>query len=232
MNNSRSVKNRLGKVVGIVLILDLVLVVTVKLGLGLGEQLLWFCHVSLAISAIAVLSRSPLLLAVALANVLVLHSCWIVDFLCWKVTGEFPLGLSSYAASTSGWTWLATAHHLFLLPAMIACFLQVRVYPRSTWLIAATIFVWVTLLSRAVTSPGNNVNYAFFIPASLDWTGVCRLNSLPDEYYLLGLNLVVNLFLFLPASLLLSAISKRPGQVATQLNSKAAGTASQTAGCL
>ncbi|MBP89097.1 MAG: hypothetical protein CMJ64_20670 [Planctomycetaceae bacterium] len=195
-------------VLGLVLLVQIALIVVVKLSLGRVEQLCWFCHISLGIAALGLLTRSGMLTSIALTNIVILHMLSILDLLCWKANGEFPFGLSSYVVSLRQWTRLATTHHLFLLPLLLIVFIRDGRYPRETWLISTTSFVWALLITRAVTSPSNNVNYAFFVPDSLTWSGLAALNASPGEFYPLGLSVVVSVTVFLPASVCLSWLAK------------------------
>ena len=55
-------------VLGVALLAQIALVLTVKLSLGRVDQLCWFCHLSLGIAALGLLSGSRLLTSVALTN--------------------------------------------------------------------------------------------------------------------------------------------------------------------
>lgn len=207
----------------------------VKLSLGSAEQIGWFCHLSLGVAAVGVITRSPLLISVTLTNIFVVHTLWIIDFVYGNVTGQYPVTLSAYTATADTTTWLVAMHHLFLLPVMLGVFLRDRTYPRITWLITATAFTWVTLIAGVLTSPEHNVNYVYYIPDSLSWSGLCILNELPEALYLLGLNIAANVVAFFPASLLLYGLSK---PVEPQLDDATGATTAtldrtgQTAACL
>ncbi len=196
------------RLAGILLLAHFLFVCLVKVGYGTPWQLLWFCHLSLGLAAVGVLTRSTLLKATALTNVLVLHSLWIVDFLYGSVAGTYPFALSAYVADIDVVSRLASMHHLYLLPVLLWKFWRDREYPREAWLVSATLFVIVMLASRSLLSPAENVNYSYFIPDSLRIYGVSTLNDLPGEVYLLGVHSIVNLIAFLPAAIVLTALGR------------------------
>ena len=103
-------------------------------------------------------------------------------------------------------------HHLYLLPVLLWSFFRERQYPREAWLISATMFVVVMLVSRSLFSPAHNVNYAYFIPGSLKVYGLSSLNDLPGDLYLVGVHGVANLAVFFPAALVLTAITRLCGR--------------------
>lgn len=181
----------------------------VKVWHGTPWQLLWFCHISLALAAVGCLTCSKLLKATALTNVCVLHSLWIFDFAVGYTSGTFPLGFSAYVQDLDFWGWTASVHHLYLLPVLLWMFWREREYPRETWLLSATLFVLAMLASRSLLSPAQNVNYSYFIPQSLQLFGASSLNRLPSDLYMFGVHGAVNLAAFLPAAIALSFIARR-----------------------
>lgn len=193
---------------GIFLAVHALFVIVVKVCHGTPWQLLWFCHVSLALAAIGLLTRSKLILATALTNVFVLHSLWIIDFTIGCATGSFPIAFSEYARDLDGWDWIASLHHLYLLPLLLWLFWRERDYPREAWLISATLFVLLLLPCRGLLSPAQNVNYAYFIPETLELYGASTLNQLPGDLYLFGLHVVVNVLAFFPAASALNAFAR------------------------
>ncbi|MBC8355108.1 MAG: hypothetical protein H8E66_24295 [Planctomycetes bacterium] len=197
------------QLVGALLAAQFVFACAVKVLHGVSWQLLWFCHVSLAFAAVGCFTRSKLLKSTALTNVLVLHSLWIIDFVVGYTTGTFPFTFSAYIRDVDIWSWLASLHHLYLLPLLLWSFWRERDYPREAWLVSATLFVLVMLASRSLLSPAQNVNYAYFIPESLQICGISTLNRLPGDLYLLGLHAIANLVAFLPAALALHVVARR-----------------------
>ncbi|MDA1054858.1 MAG: hypothetical protein O3C40_30915 [Planctomycetota bacterium] len=200
------------QLLGVLLAAHFLFACMVKIMHGTPWQLLWFCHISLALAAVGFLTRSELLKTTALTNVFVLHSLWILDFAMGYITGTFPFAFSAYVRDADIWSWLVSLHHLYLLPLLLWSFLRERDYPREAWLISATLFVLVMLASRSLLSPVQNVNYAYFIPDSLQFYGASALNHLPGELYLLGLHGVVNLVAFFPAAITLHAVARRSGR--------------------
>lgn len=179
--------------------LHFLFICVLKVQAGTIWQLLWFCHMSLAFAAVGFLTRSKLLKATALTNILVVHSLWIVDFVSGYTTGIFPFAFSSYVTDLNIWNWVASLHHLFLLPLLLWSFCKDREYPREAWLTSATTLVVVMLACRSLLSPEQNVNYAYYIPDSLQISGLAALNQLPGDFYLLGVHATANLVGFLPA---------------------------------
>ncbi len=197
----------LSRAVGVILAAHFAFACSVKMHSGTPWQLLWFCHVSLALAAVGFLVKSNLLKATALTNVLVVHSLWSVDFVAGYTFGTFPFSFSEYVRGTDLTNWLVSIHHLYLLPLLLWSFWQERRYPYEAWLISATLFVLVMLASRSLVSPVENINYAYYVPDSVRLIGLSSLNELHGDIYLLGLHAVANVAAFLPAAVLLSVVA-------------------------
>lgn len=205
------------RLLGMLLGVHFLFACTVKISHGTPWQLLWFCHISLAVAAIGFLTESKLLRATALTNVLVLHSLWIIDFIYGTLTGTFPFAFSAYVAEVDIWNWIVSLHHLYLLPLLIWSFWRDTDYPREAWLLSATSFVVVMLACRGLLSPVQNVNYAYYIPDSLQVSGLSTLNQLPSEFYLIGVHVVANVVAFFPAAFVLNAIAQLRRQFSSRL---------------
>lgn len=196
---------RLRRVLGTVLLLHFLAVCAVKIGCGLAGEILWMSHIGLLLTAYGLLSNRPLLLATALVDVLVLHGLWLADFLVWRATGAFPLGVTRYLVTATGWTWLATAHHFYLVPLLLALVRRRAVRAPETLLAAIAMYLLLTVLSRALVPPALNVNFAYGVPTATSVPLVAWGNLQPGAVYLPALNAFVALFMFTPVYLLLRA---------------------------
>jgi hypothetical protein len=194
---------------GVGLTLHFVFVCAAKILSERPDQVWWVSHISLAIAAVGLIFRSRLLVATALTNVLVLHLLWLIDFTCWRLSGRFAFAMTSYLNTDDWCVWLTTTHHFYLAPLLLFVFLRDRSYPRESWLLSATVFVFLSIISRGFLMPVENINYAFFVPEPLEAWGLGFLNRVPASYYLVILNLCVNALAFFPASVLLFGIAKR-----------------------
>jgi len=76
-------------------------------------------------------------------------------------------------------------------------------FPAAALPAAVAVYLWLSVLSRALLDPAPNVNYAFGVPGALDFAFFRWANAQPGCIYLPGLNLFVTLVFFLPPFLLL-----------------------------
>lgn len=192
---------RLDRWMGYALLAHFAAICTIKVLTGCGEEILWMSHVGLLMTGVGLVSRSILLVTTALTCILVLHSLWLADCISWWVTGVFPLGIATYLPEADAWIWVATAHHFYLAPLLLVIVLRNRQWPEETLLAAAAVYLFLTVISRAVLTPGANVNYAFGLLTAIDHPLVDLADRVPGSIYLLGLNSFVCTFMFAPVAL-------------------------------
>jgi hypothetical protein len=192
---------RHGRWIGAALLVHFVVVCAVKISSGRGEEILWMSHVGLLMAGLGLVSRSVLMATTALTCVLVLHGLWLLDCLCWWTFGVFPLGATNYLVHADAWDWVATAHHFYLAPLLVVIVLRHRQWPDETLLGATAAYLFLSAISRAVTTPAANINYAFGVLTALDHPLVDLANRLPGSLYMLGLNAFVCALVFGPPAL-------------------------------
>lgn len=115
---------------------------------GQAENLLWGCHVGLALVSIGLLARAPRVVAPAAFLCLLGAVLWPIDVV---VTGDLE--------PTS-----AVAHLTGIAIAAIG--LRRLGLPPGTWLRAAALLVGLQALARLATPPAANVNLAFSVHPS------------------------------------------------------------------
>lgn len=190
-----------GRWIGAALLVHFGVVCAVKISSGRGEEILWMSHVGLFLAGLGLASCSVPMVTIALTGVLVLHGLWLLDCLCWWMLGVFPLGATNYLVEADAWDWVATAHHFYLAPLLVVMVRRHRRWPDETLLGATAAYLILTVISRAVTTPAANVNYAFGVLTALDHPLVDLANRLPGPLYLLGLNAFVCALVFGPTAL-------------------------------
>lgn len=188
------------RVVGALLLLHFFVVVAIKVAIGKPSDILWMSHIGLVTAAVGLLIAKPVLVTAAFIELLALHSIWLFDCISWMTQGHFPMGIATYLTDADGWIWTATAHHFFLLPLLMLIVRTQPQRPLEALLFAMATYLVLTVLSRALLSPAENINYAFGVRIAWDhafWNWANRNSNGP--FYLLGLNAFVGLFMFLPA---------------------------------
>ena len=124
--SSPCIGGRGGPWIGALVSLHFAIVCGIKLQKGIGGDVCWMSHLSLAFTGAGLILRSPPLLSAALIGVLVPHSVWLLDCFGWILFGSFPLGVTAYLESADARTWIATAHHFYLIPLLL--FVVLRCY--------------------------------------------------------------------------------------------------------
>ena len=196
------------RLIGAFLVVHFALVCTVKAQRGLEEEIWWVSHIALVIAGIGLTLRIPILWTTALINILFLHGAWLVDFLMCQVWGSSPLRATYVLADGNLWTWLATCHHFYLVPLLLTLFLIRRQLPEPSLVMAATLFLYLTVISRCILSPASNVNYAYGISVSFRHPWIDWFNRLPGDAYLVGVNVLAAVLLFVPAALMLTGMAR------------------------
>ena len=188
-----------GRWLGLLLLADFAIVCSIKSAYDSGSEIWWMSHVGLLIAGLGFVGRSSMLISTALISIFVLHSLWLVDCLVWLVTDQFVLGVTTYLQDARLGVWVATAHHFYLVPLLLISVLDSRRCPRASFPAAVALFIFLSLISRAFLAPADNVNFAFRVDTSLDWTFLYWINHLPPYTYLFALNAFVSAGFFLPS---------------------------------
>lgn len=211
---------------GWLLLLNAALVVAAKLALNRPGDLLWFSHVGLFAAGLGLALRSDTLLAATYVGVTGLHAVWLYDAICGLCTGSFPLGITRYLLDADGWTWAGTLHHFYLAPLLVTVMFRRPICPPRALLIAVTAFLYLTLLSRLLLPPADNVNFAYGTTVTGHYRIVEWGNRQVPGVYLPGLCAFVTLVYFTPAFLLAQIFAWRARRTRSDL--PAAGVACAT----
>lgn len=206
-------KTKLGGIrsLGLILLADFAIVGAIKISFGVAGEILWLSHMGLLIAGIGLLSRSPFLTCTSLISIFAVHSLWLVDCLVWLVTGDFVLGVTDYLEDADLGTWVATAHHFYLIPLLVVVVLCGRQCPKGSLPGAAAVYLTLSLISRGFLEPGDNVNFAFRVATGLNWPLLRWVNELPGPLYLLTVNAFVSAVFFLPTYAALRSCCKVDG---------------------
>jgi len=196
---------------GLALLLHFVAIAAIKFHSGTAVDLWWLSHVALLMAGAGLLIDSTVLWTAALTKIGMLHVLWLFDFGVWLTAGWFPLGACGYVAEGGIAMWIATLHHFYLLPLLVVLFAKQRRYPLEAPLTATAVFVYLTIVSRAILPAGANVNFAFQVTSATRNPISMWVNGLPDAAYLPALNAVAFCFFFLPTAALLWRCAKPAG---------------------
>ena len=197
-HEAKPIAGHLARWIGCLLLANFVIVCAIKIGYGIAGDIWWMSHVGLLLAAVGFLRRSALLICTALISVLALHSLWLVDYVVWLLTGHFVLGVTKYLDGAEFGVWVATAHHFYLAPLLLITLCHCRRCPRASFPVAVALFVSLSLISRSLLAPANNVNFAFRVDTGLDLALLDWVNRLPGSAYLVALNAAVAAGFLLP----------------------------------
>lgn len=134
-----------------------------KLSAGSPGQLLWFCHVGLALGGVGLLLRSRTLVTTSLLLSAPLHVIWLSDLAGWAALGVPPLGVVAYLRSADALAWLGTSYHLYTLPVLGVVAWRARVFDRHAMPAAMALSLLLLVASRGLTPRELNINRAFGI---------------------------------------------------------------------
>jgi hypothetical protein len=196
--------------VGGLLLVHFIIVVWAKTALGRPQELAWISHVGLLMTALGFLLRADLLIAGAFVGLAGLHGIWLFDAAGGLLGGRFPLGATRYLATAGPLEWLSTLHHFYLLPLLTITVYRRRCCPPAAYLVALTLFVYLSVLSRAFFAPADNINYAFGVEVHVAREFLARVHRQPGWFYLLSLNAFVAIVLLLPPFLAMRLCLRRP----------------------
>lgn len=133
-----------------------------------AAHLLWLCQVNLLFLALGILCRSGILVTAQLVALLPFHFVWNVDFWTMMVQGRSFLGFTDYMFLPSLGAverCLSFFAHVFVAPVGLTAALAMGVHRRG-WRLQTLQSGSVLLLTGAVTRPGDNINWAFQVPAA------------------------------------------------------------------
>jgi hypothetical protein len=193
---------------GALLMTHFVIVCAIKSAQGIPGDVLWMSHVALAFAGGGLLLGSRLFTGAALTAVAIPHMLWLIDFVTAQFVGSHPLRITHYLHGADTLTWIATAHHFYLLPLLSVIVLCGTRYRFASLNMAALLTIGFTLLSRAVLPPSLNVNFAFTTLPGLDIAPLRWLHSLPAAGYLAVQIAGQIVVLILPAALLLRFLTR------------------------
>ena len=126
-------------------------------------HLLWFCDISLLLTAIGLFLRSSILVTAQLVAVLIFHIVWNIDFWCYLASGYMLMGSTSYMFySEISWMekGLSFFTHLFIVPCTLYGVYIIGI-SRKAWLLQWAQTVLVFLLTYLLTRPEENINWLF-----------------------------------------------------------------------
>lgn len=193
---------RYSRALGAACLLQFALLCFTKIHQNALCEVMWLSHVSLLIAGVALLLRRPGLLAIALINILGVHTVWLLDAAGLALTGRAPLGITAWLADADLLSWASTTHHLFLAPMLIVLVYRTRPWHWSLPLGSVGVFAILTVASRSFLPVANNINWAFGLLKALDHPAILTVNSLPGPLFLPALNIFTLVTMFLPAALL------------------------------
>ncbi len=149
-------------------------VAALKFHSGEAHTLLWLCHTALALAAIALLLGRDALARAVLICMIVPTLVWWLDAGALVWTGRLLIG--AIDPPETKLQALATSHHLFLAPLLIAI-LPRRTPDRSEILLAASIYALLILSAYFAAPPGANVNWSHAVLPGVDHPMVHAWNA-------------------------------------------------------
>lgn len=198
-----------GRWLGLLLLAHFAVVVTIKCTQGRSPELLWLSHLTLGLSALAILTGRARLARIALAAIAVPHLLWLGDAAMLLATGRSPLNITAYLAHATPAEWAATTHHFYLLPL-----LGLILHRRGGWDRVDALGAWalVTIaftLGRTLSTPAQNVNYAHGLLGSLRHPAIDWINTAPPTTFAIFYLAITALIVVIPGSAIAYA-STRP----------------------
>jgi len=192
-------------IIGIILIIHWILLVIARTRSDFLANLFWVSHLALLLAGIGFILKSNLLLTGSLISVVIVHGFWIYDFLVLLITGNSPLDYASYFPMLTIYGKFLTIHHIYLIPLLLVALWRQKKVSICGWLVASVLFAFSTIASFLFLSKEYNINCAHYICdiilKVLPFLGF--LTNLNPIVYLLMLNLLTDIFVFLLFNVLL-----------------------------
>ena len=167
---------------------------------GVPQELLWLSHVGLLLAGLGFALGRTLPVAVALVLILLPHSLWLIDAGCVLLLGFSPFGVANYLARADLLTWVGTIHHFYLLPLLLLRSPRGFTSFPETWLGAVSVYLTLSVISRVVSAPFENINYVHAAFPDVAWGLLRASDGLSGSAYMLGLNAFVAFVVLLPAA--------------------------------
>lgn len=182
---------------------------------GIEGELLWFSHAGLLLGGVALIARSAHIAAVAFVLVAGFHLLWIFDAAVGLTTGRFPVGGTRYLITADSATLALTSHHIYLVPLLAACLINRRVFPWSSFTVAAAPMAALTTASRLALPASMNINFAHAVMPESEAPVLLWFNALPTPAYLGVHALFCTLVFLVPGAIIMKTITsarRRPGR--------------------
>lgn len=169
---------------------------------GQIERILSVAHMPLIVAGLALLVRSRWLTCTAFVAAGPIHALWLTDLAAVTFFKAPLVGVAQLPPFAFDYSWLAVAHFLYLLPGLFFILAARKWYHPLCFFSAAAMFMYLTILSRAMADPAMNLNFAFSLPAFTQnatvANGIVQVNQLPAVFYVTLANLLMAAFGFAP----------------------------------
>jgi len=197
-----------GRWLGLLLLAHFAAVVTIKCAQGRSPELLWLSHLTLALTALSLLTGRDRLARIALTAIAIPHLLWLGDAAWIFVAGRSPLHITAYLQHATPADWAATAHHFYLLPL-----LGLTLHRRSGWNRIDALGAWAMIalafsLAQTLSSPAENVNYAHGLLGSLRHPLLDWINTAPPIAFALSYLAITAIIVVLPGSVIVYATTR------------------------
>ncbi len=124
---------------------------------------LWFSYAAFFIIGIGLLTRSSYLIASQFNIIFIPYIVWNIDFFYVLFTHSTLWGITDYFfASRPTFVQLISLQHLFTIPVSLLSIYIIKLKRKDFWKFSAVQVTIFFFLVRIFTSPGKNVNCAFY----------------------------------------------------------------------
>lgn len=127
------------------------------------RYLLWFCDITLLMTAIGLFLHSGMLVTAQLTAILLFHTGWNLDFWLFLLCGYLPIGSTGYMFYhdlTLLEKSLSFFNHVFIVPlAFWGAYILGT--PKRAWLVQCAQTFLIFLLTYFFTRPEENINWMF-----------------------------------------------------------------------
>lgn len=126
---------------------------------------LWFSSTGLAVTTIALFTRSSFLITSMFSALTVIEGIWDIGFLSKLLINKTIPGVAEYMFQPNfpNWEFGITLYHLFLVPVIIFALIKVHKIHKLGWL-GATIFTSIVAFATyTLVKNGDNINCVFTI---------------------------------------------------------------------
>lgn len=169
---------------------------------------LWFSSIGILMTAISLIRRNPVLIAVTFCTYFVMESVWVLDFLL-RVFFQYDfLGLTDYLFEKgySRKDFIMSMYHIFIPAVLLYAQLLTKTIYKYAWVGSVLYVTTLAAITYFITDKSDIVNC---VHKTTKCSGFFSSNIAPYPYYIFILIALVTLIIYIPTNYILLKVAKK-----------------------